>query len=309
VDRDVTPIAKREVDANFWTTWSSAPALDQSELRDNVLALVASIQDAAYHDEWERIKQCRRLFNLGAVHCTEEPYRSAYDYGAMLIAVLVADCELAKANYAAVHSELALVRRMLVEDNPRRQAAGLPPRGNSEVRFNSLGVLAGAKWEGPEALRDVLMTPDEIVAEFKAVAARVETFFKENPREDPALRRNTMEALALAHLEVSKMAFRYCPAQVGGLVVDFNRLHSGDLALEPGHYRTQALSDSRSSYYWDFELAKLYLGQQLTSEDLHICVELRAMAARRTFGQWPLTGLYRKWRRQSRDMYPLTARH
>jgi hypothetical protein len=181
----------------------------------------------------------------------------------------------------------------------RYSRQGLPPRRASEAKNYALLLLGDLKWIAPEKYRDFLFTPDMLLVEQRITMEHMLNFMKENP--DPRRNdRNLREGMALAALGSCKMALRYAPQRLPEMVRFFNSTFGEHITLQLGHYRaTEAASGDHSAYYWDFEIAKLRMEEYPPLHDLYMCIELRSLAARNTFGDWKIQGLLRGWRREA----------
>jgi hypothetical protein len=290
-------MTKHNASLDFWARWAAKPQADETELYDGTMAIVHALHDAAFYDEWDRIRQYQELYRRGEAFCREEPFLTIYERGAMMSASVIADCQLTLGDYRGAYSQVEEIRSALQElreRNPFTQGR----LNDLRIRLTILHVLAAAKWEGPYELRDTVLPPQEVLEEFEALAGEWDRYFA-NSRQSAKEQRPHRDAMGLAEIELCKMVLRFLPDQLAARVKEFNRRHGPHLAEAAGHYKTLPHWPDESSYYWDFELAKLQSAGILTAEDVTICSEHRAASARRTFGDWPLTGLYRKWRKQS----------
>jgi hypothetical protein len=279
--------------------WAGASALDENSLRDGVLGLLARIHDAHACDDWLLLRDYIRLYELGETYCTEEPHRSIYEYGSLGIACTLAGNHLNQYEFEAAASKVQAIFERYEARMERYRQQGLPPRRASEVRNYALMLLADLKWIAPEQWRDFLLTPDILLVEQRVLIEHVLAFLQANPGSHQN-ERNMREALALGALGSCKVALRYSPQRLPDLVRYFNETFVGDLALDPLDYRqADAAQGQRSAYYWDFELSKLRLQADPPMQDFYMCIELRSLAARDTFGDWNIQGLLRGWRRES----------
>ncbi len=278
--------------------WKTAPQLEPQALRDGVLDQLHTIHEASVDDDWDAVQQHIRLYELGESYCLDEPQLSTYEYGKMGIICTLAGNSISKGEYARAIEEIREVQRIYAARMERYEVQGIPPRRASEIKYNLLLRLADVKWIGPDSLRDALMTPEEVLGEIRETVEYILDYIKENPNVTNA--KTLWQGLALCELVGLKMALRYCPDKVSELVRRFNANYSEDLALNPSHYDlVKAAEGDKSAYYWDFELAKLRMASDAPAKDVYMCIELRSLAARNTFGDWRIQGLLRGWRREA----------
>jgi hypothetical protein len=292
-------VARRRDSDEIRQWWSTAPDLDENALQTGILQLLRTIHEAAADDDWDTVKEHVRLYELGESYCKEEPQLSTYEFGQMGIGVMYASNSISRGEYAKAAEEIKKIHETYSARMQRYEALGVPPRRASEVRNNFLLKLADLKWIGPEEWRDFLMTPEEVLDQIQETHERIISFINANPGFH-SNERSLKESLALCELVGLKMALRYAPARVPDLVRMFNEHYSDLLALPTSHYKlANAAEADKSAYYWDFELAKLRMSKEAPAQDIYMCIELRSLAARNTFGDWKIQGLLRGWRREA----------
>lgn len=292
-------VARRQDAADIRQWWSTAPQLDENALRDGVLELVNKIVEASSDDDWDTVNDLIRLYELGEAFCTEEPHLSTYEYGLMGIEVLLAGNSMSRGEYTKAAQKIEHVHQMYQARMARYAAQGVPPRRASEVRFKFLMRLADLKWIAPEEWRDFLLSPEELLDQIQETFDHITSFLRAHPGSHNN-ERNLMEGLALCELVALKMALRYSPLRVPELIRKFNEHHKDHLAVPTEHYKlTNAVEADKSAYYWDFELAKLRMSHTAPAQDVYMCIELRSLTARNTFGDWKIQGLLRGWRREA----------
>jgi hypothetical protein len=292
-------VARRQDAAEIRQWWTTAPRLDENALRDGVLLLVKRIHEAAADDDWDTVRDHIRLYELGEAFCNAEPQLSTYEFGRMDIDVMLAGNHISRGEYSKAAEKIEQIQTMYVARMQRYEEQGTTPRRASEVRYKFLLRLADLKWIGPEDWRDFLMSPDMVLDEMRATYAHIVGFLQSNPGFHTN-QRSLMEGLALCELVGLKMALRYAPSRVPDLVRNFNEHHSDHLAIPLAHYKlADAAEADKSAYYWDFELAKLRMSANAPAQDIYMCIELRSLTARNTFGDWKIQGLLRGWRREA----------
>lgn len=290
------------LDRGFWTAWSSSPELDRARLREGIMGLTQRLDQAVREDDWETVRDCRMLYSLGEPYCAEEPYRSEYEYGKAMMSGFVAVAHCSDCNYKSALDEAGSVLQLLAAGDARREELGLPAQTNYSPRVVAYHALGSVKWLGPAELRDEVLAPDDLIDDLAHVSDGAHQAIATGQAPQNINKRVVLDGLALAEIEVCKAAVRWCPTKVGSTVARFNRRYGTHLAAATGDFRRHGAPEALSAYYWDFELAKLYLTGKFTPEEVYMCMELRAASARDTFGDWPLAALYRNWRNQGRRM-------
>ena len=292
-------VIKRHDAAEIKQWWTTAPALDENALRDGILQLLSSIHEAASDDDWDSVQDHIRLYELGESYCSEEPQLSTYEFGRMDIDVMLAGNYISRGEYSKAAEKIERCHSTYGARMKRYADQGTTPRRASEVRYKFLLRLADLKWIAPAEWRDFLMTPETLLDEIHTTYGHIVAFLQANPGSH-SNERSLMEGLALCELVGLKMALRYAPSRVPELVRKFNEHYKDYLAVPPFHYKAvNAAAGDKSAYYWDFELAKLRVTPDAPAQDIYMCIELRSIAARNTFGDWRIQGLLRGWRREA----------
>lgn len=278
--------------------WPKRCFRSEDALRTHVLALAQEIQDNLRVCDYDSVETLLKVYDWAASDCTHEPLQTAYELGALLIDVEIGWSSACNGFYEQAHLDVASASRILSIGDKRRRQQRMNPRSNSEVRYRSLGVLAAAKWEGPEYLRNEVKTPEQIVLEYSDVCEKVVAYLAAYPRTEEGRDNRVMEQLGIVGVEVATMAFRYCPELLNKLVVQFNKRHGPHLALAAGHFvKNPPLSPS--AWYWDFEISKQFMSGQLTRVQLHQCNTKRLQCRRATMSEErPDQWLLKRWLRQ-----------
>jgi hypothetical protein len=292
-------VARRRDAAEIQQWWTTAPQLDENALRDGILQLINQIHAAASDDDWDHFQEYVRLYELGESTCKAEPQLSAYEYGQMGIGVMQTDNLLSRGDFPKAAYQIQKVHETYLKRMQRYAEQGVPPRRASEARYRNLYNLAFLKWTGPEEWRDFIFSPDELVAQIQETYDHIIGFVAANPGSHTN-ERSLREGLALCELMGLKTALRYIPSKVPELLSTFNQHHNDHLVTSLRHYKlVNAAEGDKSAYYWDFELAKLRMSPDAPAQDIYMCIELRSITARNTFGDWKIQGLLRSWRREA----------
>jgi hypothetical protein len=285
----------------YWGHWLGPGPHDEEEFLPYVMALVGKIQEYSYLDDWEGMDGFWELYRSGIEYFREEPLATPYDLGSILIALLFAGKENDLGNYAEAHRHVATVFGVLNTGDQRRALNKIEYRPNSEVRIRCLGILAEGKFSGPHELRDEVLSPEEIVEEFNATVKMIHEYLAKFPSNDRDSDLGLLEAMTSIELELCKMVLRHCPGLLAGCVANFNRRHNEHLAVETGHFRDSPESD-RSFWYWDFEIAKLWLSSDLTADELNLCHIERINAMERSLLDWDKTSLIASFEEQMTEL-------
>ena len=149
--------------------------------------------------------------------------------------------------------------------------AGLNPPPNSELRLHALSVIADCKWQQPRSMRNKLWSPEWMWEEYQRIYQRVTGLLKQNPSLDK-------QGTAIDHLEntgyaLLQVAALYQPEELPNLVQQYNQRWGGNLSAVDGNFLTIKNGSEKNHRYWDFEIAKRFIAQNLNLEELDYCHE------------------------------------
>lgn len=159
------------------------------------------------------------------------------------------------------------------------------PRPNLTHRLHALHVIGECKWQQPKSTRDKLWSPEWMLDEFEMLSEQVFSSVKKNPALDQT--GTTVDHMKRTSFVLLKVAARYLPKELPGLIEKFNLQWGASLYVEEGHFLANDPPGKLKCYYWDFEIAKLYLGENLTLEELDYCHERLIEAAKDEFDEDP----------------------
>lgn len=151
-------------------------------------------------------------------------------------------------------------------------------RPNSEFRVLALSIIADCKWQEPDTNRDKLWSPEWMLEEYFRHYERITSILKENPARDKT--GAAIKILEDTEFLLLKVVARYLPKELPGFIDQFNTRWGTALEVREGHFLTNDPPSMLKRYYWDFEIAKLYIGRCLTLNDLDYCQERLIEAAK-----------------------------
>jgi hypothetical protein len=251
----------------YWDSWLREPDRSWQKLDTYITALHQAIHDALALDDLEAYEKLWGAFEAGGPLCQEEPYASTYDRGLMIIVLMLAEQDALEGQYESVHERSERLLKFLEDIETLRERNNLPVRPYTEIKFRLFGALAGAKWRGPAYLRKRLLSPIQVITSLLTAAAYTRNFMDSLGTLD--LRREMqLQALAMAEIDGCCLAARYERGALPACIDSFNRNHGEQLALELGHFRHNPPLDPESAHYWSFELAKLYIANEHTLDDI-----------------------------------------
>lgn len=224
----------------------------------------------------------RELLSLTrAVHwvgplCREEPYVSKYEQAIGKLGTLAAYAASQLREFETVYRQLASVQIMLDSSARRRENLGFVAWPFSEIRLNMIRVLADCKMQDTDRDRDRMYTPEQLYTMYEQLYSRITAFIEEHNLDEREVRAHQSN-LAETSSALLKMCARFTPQLLIDQIQRFNRRFGANVALGVGHFRTsRALG---GVWYWDFEITKLYLADELTLKDLDFCHERLLKAA------------------------------
>jgi hypothetical protein len=284
--------------ASVLAWWRIAPQLPEAELYEGVLALANQVHYAAMYDDYADMHQKLESYLAGEQYFSAEPHFSIYEFGKLAVIQHWATEHLSKLHYSeavdALNDWLTIYRSRL----ERYARSGQRPRRATQTRIGFLISLAELKWMAGPGYRDSVLTPGGLFSQARECALHIEEFYASNPIDRN--RTNVLEAQAILECMCHKVALLYAPELLPDMLASFNARYQDSLTLEPLHYRSiDPRQGDRSAHYWELEVAKLRFEPQATLQDLYACLELRALAARYTYMDRPLAGVFSNWRREA----------
>ncbi len=260
--------------------WLQGALANENEFRRVMLAIVNDCQEYCRQFDITRLKCMVRVLHWVEPHCREGSLALAYELGCRLSALLVADACARLGLFDHAYRICEAINDLLADSDARQRARGLKPRPNNETRYTVLRVLGECKWIQTEQHRDRLISPERMLEDFERIYAEVDRKLGGELPMSPQQIADQRMHLELVEYELIKVAARFLPDRLIKLILRFNRRYGASLAAEVGHYkRGRPVADCL--WYWDFELAKLWIAGLLTIQDLEYCHEQRVAAAHR----------------------------
>jgi hypothetical protein len=230
---------------------------------------LAFVQEAIRNRDWHDLLAVLEAFQSSSENCDSEPLATIYDFGQLCITTHIADAHASAGSWEDAYSLIGNVYTMLLIGG---EYCIRPRQFRIEVQLLCLIVLAKCKWQGEDDDRNRIRSPLQMISDFYQLASHVESCAESTSRSSPSYK-ETRELLAIANLEIAKMAFRYCAEHVQTLVRFFNEHTADSISLELAHYRSN--TPFGTDRYWDFELAKLYISGNLTHSTFAECYAIR----------------------------------
>lgn len=263
-----TPEEIRRLARDFWVDEAFT---GEDALRVYNHQIIAGVHKLCQAWDLDNVEDWLAVYRYAESRCSEEPLRTQYEHGLMLITLSVAGTHSAMGSFDTMYELLSQILELLSSQEVRRARLGLQRLGNSEIKYHIYGELAAAKWRGPESDRDRLLSVEEVAKSFIAVADHVLSYIAAHPDYDDG---RMVEALEMLGLDVAAMIFcwqhKRHSEQVQQIVDWFNASLGESLSAEPNHLLEHE-PVSNTWHYWTFELIKLYFCGTLTRDLLEKC--------------------------------------
>jgi len=301
----LSPRADSFADQQYWA--SNEGLTSELRFHSKLYYLVNSIGVAYRTNNSEELAASLRRLLWVDDYVIGEPFLSVYETGLvnaiLYIGHACADRHLLEAGYRVVQR----CQELLTAKRERRSEQGLPPRPDSECWYRSYGLLAELKWKGSVQLRDRLLTPEQVVAEFNAVEQRCLDYLQTNPSQDPTRDERVKAGLGWYGLQVVKMVITWCPQYRDEMVQHFNAVHGDILKCETGHFVSHRPNQPTNPWYWDLELFKWCMCGPGSSDEAALCHQWCIDSARNKGLPADVLTAYRN--NSSRELEFLLERH
>jgi len=261
--------------------WGNGALKSEPAYRRVMLGLIGEAHHRALRLDFRSVERLQTLIEWTRPYCRCEPLASAYDLAQCLMGITSAETLCNLQRWRQVYRAVASIRHILREGDARRKAAGVPARRNSETRWCILRILGDCKWQDEGESRDRLMTPEQIIAAFYTIDGDVRPQLDGYLPDSPGRYARLVNSLAWTNFTIIKMAARYNALRLPRLIVHFNKNNGSRLAVTPGHFRSNDPPEGGSHWYWDFELTKLYLADDLQAADYDYITRQWALARSR----------------------------
>ncbi len=253
--------------------WRNGALRSEVRFREMMLGIVGLAHEHALAGEIEAAEELREIYCRVEPHCIDTELAASYDHGLIMFGMLLAECAALYRQWADAY-RLAAEARELVRDIRRRD----PRRRHSEALWVTARVLADVKWQEPEGNRDRLITPEQLVAEYREIERHVRAELPGIPEDRRA---DIVESLAWTGLAMCKLAVRFLSTrQLAQLVSHCGMAYGAALRCDVGHCRYgNGPPPGHATFYWDYEICKLWLAGELTLDELDDCHRARVLAA------------------------------
>ncbi len=234
------------------------PLKDAATYEGLVSALTREAIGCCNRDRYDQVAQLQELLEWSEAFCQQEPLASAYDKGLCSFALLTAYGALSRLQHEEVYEQVELVRSLLSEAELRRARLGVVSAVDCEMQLRCLSLLAEAKWLDNVAARDRVLTPRQIVAEYRQVAAYVPGYLASIDFQREELP-EVLQDHGWSSLAILKVALRYLPSEQWADVLDEFRAGHG-LSLDPRQQDKTEENDlaGHELIWWlEWEIAKL----------------------------------------------------
>lgn len=248
--------------------WKDSELRGAKPFRQAMLLLIARADLAYRRNSRVELEAIVTALEAAEPYASSEQMRAIYLHGFCIINLLVALAFADSGQHEEVYEIAAGVKQLLDDNDKYRKRHGLPRRDYSEIRYLMYNTLASAKWQGNDADRDTVMSPEELCEEWPKVYHRAMANANQRYGDDAARIADVHEALGWSGLQVIKCATRYCPHAVPRLIASFNQWYSPVLAMAEGNWKTKKPMAPHSVWFWDYELCKSFLASKLTKEAL-----------------------------------------
>jgi len=264
-------------------------------VRHHVFELVWAIQRAGQRFDYAAMRRLLEIYEAGHLLCLQEPLLTAYELGLMHITTMTADLHLVQGDFDGCLADVAAVRSCLRAGDARRQALGLQARGNSQLRYACLGLVAAClrqRIKEDPALRTEALT---VISDYWQVAEKVMHSLRTRTQSTNL---TVSQTLSRWEIEIVKLAFTLDWPIFREAVSRFNKRFKADLSWE--HMVTDPwIHPERSAWHWDLEVWKhVYSGSNM-AEQLKFCKSQREYTMRFTYGVNAAVVLKRFWERQA----------
>jgi hypothetical protein len=288
-----------EAAAEYWQDWIEGHR-DVPGLRLHTITLLDRMRIASQDENWEQFQRLLQTYSYAAKYCEHEPLLTVYENGLMYVNVDLADVLWVEGDLESSLDHLSWVKETLAGGDARRVEAGMVPRPNSELRYLCLGIKSACCLEDPNSfdtdsteLESVIM-----ISEFWRLAEATVSYLKEKGDLEDERAQTVLHGLGKCELDICKLADRYCRNFLPMAVEFFNNRMGPHLELGLRDFEGLTEQDSRSSWYWDFELSKLESSGRFGRAEVLLCAEQRSAPARLSYSAKPARLLEKPWGRQ-----------
>lgn len=282
--------------------WGSAPLLTVEQFRSLAQRLANQIVEQLSAGNYEAARALMFVAAEGRSYAQIEPLLGEQEQWELKNLLSIAGSAVGVGEFEQSISSAMLALKILDERVERQRRLGLEVRPCTEVRLAALGLLAASIWERPLPEDQLPIQPARLADNYEAIHRRVMWFIRHKLTRDGRGKRQAtlyVEQLAYYGLKICKALARYAPGKLPWVIAKYNEVQGATLAAEPWHFKLYRPLRPDSWYYWDFEIAKIWIAGQLNTPDFSYLEEERLRAVRTTrMSERSLQGHLNLWSRQ-----------
>lgn len=245
------------------------PLEELDAYRSLATGLTREAMGCCNNNRYDLVAELQALLEWTEDFCQAEPLASAYDHSLCTFALLSAYGALARLQYEEVYEQVELVRSLVKEGELRRAREGQPADADREMQLRVLSLLAESKWLDGVPARDRILTPKQILGEYRRVAGRVQDYLSALEFPETELP-DVLQDHGWSSLSILKVALRYLPDEQWSDVLDeFCLAHEISLLAEAEQHSPEPEEQSHKRLWWlEWEIAKLASRGPLATPEL-----------------------------------------
>lgn len=225
--------------------------------------------DRTQMESWRHvIEQGGRLLPAGDRH---EQFRSAAEsiHCLALLDLSLASIDERQSN--AAYAGLERVRDMMDRRAQRRSELGLEALDDMELELAFLRTVLIVKWRGITDERDRLINLIDLQeAVANDLLPRMRRHFSVSPPQEPYVDMAIGDQINWSWILLIRLLLRFDQAAAAVEIDQFNSLHADFLTVKPGFFRSGITDDGTSAFFWDIEIAKLWLLDELSPPEMEL---------------------------------------
>lgn len=210
----------------------------------------------------------------------DEKLSGYYDSQLAYVTLLTGRACADRYNVDGAYSVCERVHSLLVAKRNRQRVHGAELHADSQVWYHLLNLIAELKWKGTKEQLDRLMTPREIVEEYRLVVRRIKAQLDEALNTEEARKAAKLDAVQWCGIQVIKMIYHWQPESAPEYISEYNRTFGASFSFDAGSFlnsRPKHIDDPR---YWDFEFFKICQSGGFEESDYLYCFQWRLDAVR-----------------------------
>ncbi|MCB1217750.1 hypothetical protein KDL44_10170 [bacterium] len=264
--------------------WLSGGGLETPFLYLRRARMVLSQLSAAYAagnrqqmESWRQvIDYSARLLPAGE---HEEQFRSAADSMHCLALLDLALASIDERQDNAAYAGLERVQELMRRRSERRREAGLEALDDMELELAFLRTACIVKWRGSDEDRDRLLDLPQLVSALAAdLLPRLRRHYSMRPPQEPYVDSAISDLANWSWVLLIRLLLRFDQPLALRQIDEFNAHHADFLTMRQGFFRSGISDEGTSAWFWDIEIAKLWLPGELTRGDLEQLAERRLRA-------------------------------